>query len=83
MVGTNLYYRATLNMDEKTLALTKGSDPDWKANSTFERVDEDHLTIDGDIDGHRTHASLMRFDESNFLLKNRGFHWVQELPFNR
>src|SRR5262249_53769579 len=83
MVGTNLYYRAALDMDESKIVLTKGNDADWKAEITFERQDADHLKIDGDMDGHRTRASLIRFDGAKFLLNNRGFHWVQEFPFNR
>jgi len=46
-------------------------------------MDGDHLNIEGAIDFHKTSPRLVRFDESKFLLKNRGFHWVQELPFNR
>jgi hypothetical protein len=26
---------------------------------------------------------LRRIDENRFLLMNRGFHWIQEQPFNR
>jgi hypothetical protein len=26
---------------------------------------------------------LRREDEKKFLLSSRGFHWVQEYPFNR
>jgi hypothetical protein len=83
MAGTNLYYRAALNTDEKTLVLTKNSDPEWKAQMTFGRPNNDQLIIEGGFDGHPTQAKLVRYDESRFLLKNRGFHWVQEVPFNR
>jgi uncharacterized membrane protein YphA (DoxX/SURF4 family) len=83
MAGANIYYRVTLNMDENTLLLNKSSEPEWKAQMTFQRPDIDQLIIEGDIDGHQTHARLGRLDESRFLLNNRGFHWVQEAPFNR
>jgi hypothetical protein len=26
---------------------------------------------------------LRRLDENKFLLMNRGYHWIQEQPFNR
>ena len=83
MAGTNLYYVIDLNTEAGTMDLTKSSDPDWKAGLTYSRVDPEHMTVDGTIDGQRTHAALVRFDDSKFLLRNRGFHWVQELPFNR
>jgi len=83
MAGANLYYRATLNMEERTMSLTRTTDPDGKARMTFERPDTDHLTIEGDIEGYHARARMVRLDESKFLLTSRGFHWVQEAPFNR
>jgi len=83
MSGPNVYYRAALDMDGKRLTLNKTTDPEWKAEMTFDRPDSDQLTIEGDMDGHQTRARLVRYDEGKFLLKNRGFHWVQEFPFNR
>src|SRR5215471_16601749 len=83
MGGTNLYYVINLNTDAGTIALTKPNDADWKADLSYSRGNSDQMTVDGTIDNQRTHAVLVRFDESKFLLKNRGFHWVQELPFNR
>jgi hypothetical protein len=43
----------------------------------FARPDDDHLIIDSP----HVHAELVREPEP--LLKTRGFHWVQEAPFNR
>lgn len=33
--------------------------------------------------GDSVRIKMKRFDERNFLLMSRGFHWVNELPFNR
>jgi len=41
------------------------------------------LLLDGAADNHEIHARLLLFDRSKFMLVNRGFHWVQEYPFNR
>ena len=35
------------------------------------------------IDGHKTHIQLRLRDRNKFLLVNRGFHWIQEYPYNR
>jgi len=35
------------------------------------------------MDGHKVHMQLELFDRKKFLLVSRGFHWVQENPFNR
>jgi hypothetical protein len=39
------------------------------------------LTVDADHAGHKLHVTLAR--EPDPLLVTRGFHWVQEFPFNR
>ena len=40
------------------------------------------LTLDGNMDGHKVHMPLNLVDRRKFLLVSRGFHWVQEYPFN-
>jgi len=77
------HYGASINANDKTIALTKGSDKTWKASFTFQRAAEDRLILDGNMDSHRIHMQLHLVDRSKFLLINRGFHWIQEYPFNR
>ncbi|HKN74772.1 MAG TPA: DoxX family protein [Candidatus Acidoferrum sp.] len=76
-------YGATINTNEKTIALTKNIDKNWKANFTFERVAEDQLILDGDMDSHKIRMKLQLVDHKKSLLVSRGFHWIQEYPFNR
>ena len=76
-------YGAAINVKDKTLSLTSDTDKNWKADFSFERVAPDQLTLDGDMDGHKTHLQLKLVDRNSFLLVNRGFHWIQEFPFNR
>jgi len=76
-------YGASINTNDKTLALTKGGDKDWKASLTFQRAAADQLILDGNMDRHKVHMQLHRVDQSKFLLVSRGFHWVEEYPFNR
>jgi hypothetical protein len=76
-------YGASINVGGKTLALTKSSDKNWKANFTFERVATDQLFLDGEMDSHKIHMQLRLVDRGKFLLVSRGFHWIEEYPFNR
>jgi hypothetical protein len=41
------------------------------------------MILDGMLSGHKTRLELQRQDEKKFLLESRGFHWVQDYPFNR
>jgi len=78
-----VYYGTAMNITENSIDLSKGGDKNWKANFRFQRPLQDQLSLDGDMDGHKIHMQLQLFDRNKFLLVNRGFHWVQEFPFNR
>jgi hypothetical protein len=77
------YYAASINPTDKILALTKRGDKNWTANFTFQRPARDQLILDGRMDDHQVHIELQLTDRNKFLLVRRGFHWIQELPFNR
>jgi hypothetical protein len=76
-------YGAVIDSNAKTIGLTKSSDKNWKGNLTFQRVAEDQLILDGNMDSHTIHMKLQLVDYKKFLLVSRGFHWIQEYPFNR
>jgi hypothetical protein len=83
MDASRASYGATINIKDKTLALTKDNDKKWNASFTFERAAQDRLTLDGSMDSHKIHMELRLYDRSKFLLISRGFHWISETPFNR
>jgi len=83
MDDTFATYGAKIDVDAKRIAVTKGTDKAWSAAFTFDRSAPDRLTLDGDMDGHKIHMQLALYDRNRFLLVTRGFHWVQEYPFNR
>jgi len=74
---------AAIDANEKTITLTKTTDKNWKGKFAFQRPVTDTLLLDGEMDNHKMHMRLRLVDRSKFLLVNRGFHWVQEYPFNR
>ncbi len=76
-------YGASINVNNKTIALTKYSDKNWKGDLKFQRVTEYRLILDGNMDSHKIHMQLQQVDRSKFMLVSRGFHWIQEYPFNR
>jgi hypothetical protein len=76
-------YVASVNLPEKTLALTKKDDKNWRASFTFQQPAGDQLILDGRMDNHQVHMELQLTDRNSFLLVSRGFHWTQEHPFGR
>jgi hypothetical protein len=76
-------YGASVNLPDRTLALTKSDDKNWTASFTFQRPAGDHLILDGRMDNHQIHMELQLTDRNSFLLVSRGFHWIQEAPLSR
>jgi hypothetical protein len=73
----------TIDVKNKTLVLGDDKDKNWKANFTFDRPVPDQVTLDGTMDGHAVHLQLRLVDRNKFVLVSRGFHWIQEYPYNR
>ena len=71
-------YSASINLNDKEIALTKTGDKNWKANFTFRRAAKDQLTLDGNMDSRRVHMQLHLVDRDKFKLVSRSFHWIQE-----
>jgi hypothetical protein len=76
-------YGASVNLQEKTLALTKSDDKNWTASFNFQRPAGDQLILDGRMDNHQVHMELQLTDRNSFLLVSRGFHWTQEAALGR
>jgi uncharacterized membrane protein YphA (DoxX/SURF4 family) len=77
------YYGAAINAGAKSLILTKRNDKKWKAAFAFQRTSANQLTLDGAMDGRRVSIQLSLVDPKKFQLIGRGFHWIQEYPYNR
>jgi hypothetical protein len=82
---TNPHERFSLQLDQekRTLTLGKRDDPDWKTVLSYEQVNPDVITLAGKLNGSEMTARLHRSKEQKFLLTDRGFHWINEVPFNR
>jgi hypothetical protein len=76
-------FTGTLDTVKHTLTLRKPADSTWTPVLAYERPSPTTLTFEGDIDGKRVRMAMTQHDLNEFLLLSRGFHWVQELPFNR
>ena len=64
------------------IALTAFDSARTRSALTFQRPSRDRLIVDGIIAGAPTHMELRRRDPGSYVLRSRGFHWVQEFPFN-
>lgn len=77
-------YVAKLDTTAKKIVITFARDSMLpKQTLAYSRPDADHLILDGPFFGHTVHAEAKLRPSDTFLLTTRGFHWVQEVPFNR
>ncbi len=79
----NTIYSIAWNTEAKKLTLTKFRDPKWTATLSYEHPEPDELELQGSVDGKALSASLKRAPDKEYELMTRGFHWIQELPYNR
>jgi hypothetical protein len=76
-------YTITWDPKEKKLALAKLRTPTSSATFTYDLPEPDQLELEGSMDGKAVSATLKRAPEKHYQLKERGFQWIQELPYNR
>jgi hypothetical protein len=76
-------FSSTIGEKDSTLTLTKPADKNWKASFTYARPAPDQLVLNGSMDGHEVQMKLKLLDRDKFTLVNRGFHWINEYPFQR
>jgi len=76
--------RYVLALDERnhTMNLKKREETS-SVSFEYRRPDPNTLIVDGTMNGEKLHATMHRADARAFLLTTRGFHWINEYPFNR
>lgn len=83
MSGSRERFIIDLDMESKAFTLNKRGDPEWKAEFALDQRESETLTLSGNFDDRQIQVKLRREDAKEFLLTSRGFHWIQEYPFNR
>jgi len=76
-------YSAEYDAARNTVALSVDADKSRKNVLAYSRPDADHVVLQGALGTDTVSIRLRKIDTSKFLLVNRGFHWINELPFNR
>jgi hypothetical protein len=76
-------YMLQMDTDNHRLELSKRDDPAWKSTLSYERAEPELLRLRGTFDGRPLRAELRLAPPAQFLLVSRGFHWINEYPFNR
>lgn len=70
----------TLN---KTLAIFTYAAPSDRSTLNYHHPDSTHLILSGQLNGDSIYIALQKVDLNKLRLLNRGFHWINEYPYNR
>jgi hypothetical protein len=81
MNGERIGFRAEDDPATSTLALFTSSGE--KTVMAYSRPEPEHLVLTGSYMNDTLTVHLRKFDPSKYLLINRGFHWINEFPYNR
>ena len=68
---------------KRTIIMNSYTDTLNKYVFTYSKPKKDSLLIKGTYKKNTLMIGLHREDENKFLLVKRGFHWINEYPFNR
>jgi len=82
MDGSKVRYKIERAEDGVTLTISQPTgEPAGTLVETI--VDEDNTRLVGTLEGAALEVELVRIHDTGFLLTSRGFHWVNDVPFNR
>lgn len=72
-----------LDAEKKHLTLGKRTEPNWKTDFTCQQLEPNLILLEGTLENQHIRARLHQTEIPTFYLTNRGFHWINEYPFNR
>ena len=77
MDNSPMGFRGAYDDASHTINLNRAGTLKWS------KPDEQRLTLEGVLQGNAVSIHLHALDANAFPLNSRGFHWIQEFPFNR
>ena len=81
--GTRQCYFIPSGPVGQTVTLKRSDDPAWSSTLTYTQPNPDSLLLVGTLDGQQLKVRLHHENAKTSLLVRRGFHWVNEFPYNR
>ena len=81
--GSSRRYNAKDDAAKKTLTVSARPGEGGKGGAFAYQLSGDAAILEGSLEGDPVRIQLKKLDTSKSLLMNRGFHWINEYPFNR
>lgn len=77
------YYLYKADTIKKEVALLQYNDSTEVGKLNYTKTDGNHFIFEGQVNNRQLKLHTIRKLEKDFPLMNRGFHWVNEYPYNR
>lgn len=77
------HYKLELQTEEKKLTLYNDDDQPVSPNFKYQLFGESTLQLDGVLEKDTLQIFFSKINRKDFLLMNRGYHWVNESPYNK
>jgi len=76
-------YVFKLDSPAARITMYRSADTTRKYNFNYAFVGKDSLRLQGQWKGDSVSILLKKYDINDFILVNRGYHWINEMPFQR
>ncbi len=76
-------YTVEVRENSGTIIATSRVNPNEVSTLSFRKEPGDILILTGKLGQESIDLTLHKLSEDKFLLRSRGFHWINEFPFNR
>jgi hypothetical protein len=83
MSDKTIGYGFTVDSVKKTVQFINSREAAENLIFAFSYPDSLHLVLNGTHHNDSVYIVMKRVDEKNSLLLSRGFHWINEVPFNK
>ncbi|MFL9837195.1 hypothetical protein ABS768_06785 [Flavobacterium sp. ST-75] len=78
-----IYFRSKTDTLNKHISFISYNDSTEVGKFKYYKTDSIHYTFEGIYKNDTIKMNTLRTDENDYLLMNRGFHWINEYPYNR
>lgn len=83
MNDSSQYYTFEVDTTQQKIVMYRPNSSDRKLTLSYEQPVADQLRLRGTSGSDTLLVTMQQYDVNNFLLVRRGFHWINEYPFNR
>ena len=76
-------YSFVMDTAQQKVTMQRSNSSNQELSLSYERPTADQLVFWGKSGSDTLHIIMQQYDVNNYLLVRRGFHWINERPFNR